>query len=113
MQLIGKSKLMKHKSKNIGNSKLCSEIDLLITDLETNDFKKPEDLLRVRKDADCVHSDGFYFFNLNIHRSLILIEFGLDGMGTVCWVGSHDEYELTFKNNRNTIKKWLISKNYL
>jgi mRNA interferase HigB len=26
---------------------------------------------------------------------------------TVIWTGSHDEYETTFKNNKQTIEKWL------
>ncbi len=60
-----------------------------------------------RPDADIVHSDGFYFFNLNIHRTMILIEFDEDGEATVVWAGSHQEYDKTFKNNKSTIKKWL------
>jgi mRNA interferase HigB len=36
-----------------------------------------------------------------------MIEFEEDGEMTVVWAGSHDDYEKTFKNNRNVIKKWL------
>lgn len=38
---------------------------------------------------------------------MILIEFEDDGEATIEWCGSHDDYETTFKNNKNTIKKWL------
>ena len=37
---------------------------------------------------------------------MILIEFD-DDEASVVWVGTHLEYEKVFKNNRNTIKKWL------
>ena len=26
---------------------------------------------------------------------------------TILWCGNHDKYELTFKNNKDTIRKWL------
>ncbi|WP_200817111.1 type II toxin-antitoxin system HigB family toxin [Chitinophaga eiseniae] len=61
----------------------------------------------IRKDADCVHSDGFYFFNINDHRSFVMIDFDGEGNATIIWVSSHDEYERTFKNNKSTIEKWL------
>lgn len=68
MRIIGKKIILKIKSKNIGNQRLCNEIDRLIIDLESFDAssQKIEDL---RKDADCVHNDGFYFFNINIYRT--------------------------------------------
>lgn len=37
---------------------------------------------------------------------LILIEFDEDE-GIVVWVGSHLEYDRTFKGNKATIQKWL------
>ncbi len=30
-----------------------------------------------------------------------------EGIIQVLWVGSHDEYERVFKNNKKTIEKWL------
>ena len=42
---------------------------------------------------------------------MILIEFEEEsGEATIQWCGSHDEYEITFKNNKNTIEKWLKDK---
>ena len=35
---------------------------------------------------------------------MIMIEFS-DSEATVVWAGTHQEYETTFKNTRNTIKK--------
>ncbi len=71
------------------------------------------DLTKDRPDADCVYGGEFYFFNINIHRTLILIEFEENGEATVVWAGSHDDYELTFKNNRSVIKKWLRNNSWI
>jgi len=113
MRQIGKSKLVKLKSKNIGNKNLCIEIDRLINEIETNVWKSEVELKRTRNDADCVHNDGFYFLNISIHRTMILFEFNDDNEATVVWVGNHQEYERTFKNNKSTIEKWLKSRNYI
>ncbi|WP_396185801.1 type II toxin-antitoxin system HigB family toxin [Flavobacterium sp.] len=113
MRLIGKNKLEKLKAKNGGNTVLCSEVDKLISDIENNDWKNQSEVKASRKDADCVHSDGFYFFNISVHRTMILLELGDDGEATVVWTGTHQEYESTFKNNKSTIKKWLKSKNHI
>lgn len=112
MRLIGKSKLLKIKKKNIGNKKLCKEIDSLISDLEN--FDPSVDILNIiRTDADCVHNDGFYFFNIGIHRTLILIELDENGEGSIVWVGTHQEYDKIFKNNKDTIEKWLRKYSYI
>ena len=113
MRLIGKSKLTKLKLKNRGNTLLCAEIDNLITDFENNHWQNDSELKKIRTDADCVHNDGFYFFNISVHRTMILLEFDDDGEATVIWTGTHQEYERTFKNNKKTIEKWLQSKNYI
>ena len=75
MRLIRKNILEKTKRKNRGNIPLSKAIDSLIEDIEENDWSSASELLKVRKDADKVHSDGFYFFDLNVHRTMIMIEF--------------------------------------
>jgi len=65
-----------------------------------------------RPDADCVHNDGFYFFDISIHRTMILIEFDKNE-ASVAWVGSHSEYDRTFKNNKKTIRNWLKSNDWI
>ncbi|MDP5199710.1 type II toxin-antitoxin system HigB family toxin [Flavobacterium sp. DG2-3] len=112
MRIIGKKTILKIKKKNIGNKKLCDEIDKLIADLEKFNPEK-DNLSEIRNDADCVHNEGFYFFNINIHRTLILIEFDDDGEATIVWAGTHQEYESTFKNNKTTIEKWLRKNSYI
>ena len=112
MRIIGKKTLLKLKKKNIGNKKLCHDIDKLITDLEKFDPTKST-LKEIRSDADCVHNDGFYFFDITIHRTLILIEFDDGGEATIVWAGTHQEYESVFKNTKTTIEKWLRSKNFI
>ena len=106
MELLSKHKLIKLKKKNRSNKKLISAIDKLISDIESAQWTKMTEIKETRPDADCVHSDGFYFFDINIHRTMILIIFE-DDEATVVWTGSHDEYDKTFKGNKNTIEKWL------
>ncbi len=112
MRIVGKKIILKLKRKNIGNKKLCNEIDKLVIDLE-NFNPKEKSINDIRNDADCVHSDGFYFFNINIHRTLILIEFDVDGEATIVWAGTHQAYQSTFKNNKSTIEKWLRTKGHI
>jgi mRNA-degrading endonuclease HigB of HigAB toxin-antitoxin module len=112
MRLTNKKVLEKLKRKNRGNATLSKAIDRLIKDIHENNWKDQNELDKIRPDADNVHSDGFYFFNINIHRTMILIEFE-DSEATVVWAGTHQEYELIFKNNKNTIKKWLKYNNWI
>ena len=97
----------------MGNTLLIQAIDELIFDFENALFTTQKQLKEIRPDADLVHNDGFYFFNLYIHRVMILLTFESDGEATIVWCGSHDEYELTFRNNKNTIKKWLLSHGWI
>lgn len=112
MRLIGKKILEKLKRKNKGNTALNREISKLIEDIEKHNWKDQTALKETRPDADCVHSDGFYFFNIEVHRTMILIEFS-EEEATVVWVGGHKEYETKFRNNKNTIKKWLKSHDWI
>lgn len=113
MRILNKRILGKLLRKNRGNSKLMKSIQQLIIDIEESDWKTPHELIVKRPDADCVYGGEFYFFDINIHRTLILIEFEENGEVTIVWAGSHDDYELTFKNNRNVIKKWLKDNNWI
>ena len=112
MRVVGKKLLIKLKRKNIGNSRLSNAIDDLIEILESNNFSSFEELKMIRKDADKVHADGFCFFNLNVHRTMILVEFDIEE-ATIVWGGTHDEYESTFKNNKDSIERWLKSNGWI
>jgi mRNA-degrading endonuclease HigB of HigAB toxin-antitoxin module len=107
MEFISKKPLLKLKTKNKGNKKLCEAIDQLIADVESNNWNSKEEVKASRTDADQVHNDGFYFFNINVHRTLILIELGEDGTADVVWADDHDAYERIFKNDKAVIAKWL------
>lgn len=113
MDILNRKLLEKLKRKNKGNVSLIVAIDILINDLEINQFSNQAELLTIRPDADCVHSDGFYFFDISIHRTLVLIEFEQNGDVSIVWCGTHDEYENTFKNNKNTIRKWLKDREWI
>ena len=106
MDIFRKDKLLKLKVKNKGNVKLIIAVDSLIDDIENANWKNKSDILEKRRDADCVHNEGFYFFDISIHGAMILIVFE-EYEATIVWVGSHDEYDLTFKGNKQTIKSWL------
>jgi len=112
MRLTNKKTLEKLKKKNRGNVPLSIAIDKLVREIEAHEWKNQTELNQLRLDADCVHSDGFYFFNISTHRTLVLIEFN-EGEASIVWVGTHQEYETTFKNNKNTIRKWLHSNDWI
>lgn len=44
------------------------------------------------------------------NKKLIKFE---DEDATAVWIGSHKDYELTFKNNKNTIHKWLRNNGWI
>lgn len=112
MFINGKRKLTQLKLENRGNKRLTQAVNQLIEDLENDSITTITELLKVRKDADRVHSQGFYFFDLYIHRALVLIRFD-QNQATIVWAGTHDEYSRIFKNNTNTIEKWLRTRNLL
>ncbi len=107
MKIINKHILAKLIRKNRGNIKLLKSVKQLVEQIENSNWSAPIELIEIRPDADCVYGGEFYFFNLNVHRTLILIEFEDNGEATIVWAGDHDDYELVFKNNRDVIKKWL------
>ena len=111
--MVNKFILQKLRNKNLGNIKLVKAIDKLVLDIENTNFKTPQELIDIRPDADCVYGGEFYFFNINVHRTMILIEFEDDGEVTIVWAGNHDDYEKVFKNNRNVIKKWLKDNSWI
>ena len=113
MNIINKHILARLIRKNIGNVKMVKSVKQLIQDIEEKIWSNPKELIETRPDADCVYGGEFYFFNINIHRTLILIEFEKNGDATIVWAGNHDEYELIFKNNKNVIRKWLRDNNWI
>ncbi|GLR19569.1 type II toxin-antitoxin system HigB family toxin [Portibacter lacus] len=112
MKIASLNILEKHLKKKRGNRKLKNEVDKLIEILKGANWSNSEEIKSIRPDADKVHSKGFYFFNISSDRTMILIELEED-QATIVWCGSHDEYEYTFKNNKNTIRKWLQAKNWI
>ena len=106
MKLLRKDKLLKLKKKNHGNLKLTKAIDKLIEDIESSEWKDKLQVIESRPDADRVHSEDFFFFDINIHRTLTLIGFN-EEYAEILWVGNHDEYDSTFKGNKKTIETWL------
>ncbi len=56
------------------------------------------ELIDIRPDADRVHSEDFYFFDICVHRTFVMIFF-TEQYAEILWVGTHDEYDSTFKGN--------------
>ncbi len=106
MKLIRKDRLLKLKRKNQGNLKLIKAIDKLIEDIESSDWKDKLELIESRPDADRVHSEDFSFFDINVHRTFILVVV-TEQYAEILWIGNHDEYDSTFKGNKKTIETWL------
>ena len=106
LDLLRKDRLLKLKKKNRGNIKLVKAIDKLIEDVETSDWKNKLDLIKTRPDADKIYGDNFYFFDINIHRTMIMIVFH-EQEAEVLWVGNHGEYDSIFKGNKKTIETWI------
>lgn len=106
LDLIRKDKLLKLKRKNQGNVKFSKAIDKLIRDIESSEWKNKLEVIESRPDADRVHSDNFFFFDINVHRTMILIAFN-EQEAEILWVGNHAEYDSTFKGNKRTIEIWL------
>lgn len=112
MNVINRTILARLNHKNMGNARLTNAIEKLIKDLEDNDFDDHNSLRAVRPDADKVHSSGVYFFDLNVHRTMVVVKFD-ENVAKIIWAGNHEAYEKTFKNNKNTIEKWLIANDFI
>ncbi|MEX1193042.1 MAG: type II toxin-antitoxin system HigB family toxin [Brumimicrobium sp.] len=91
MKIIGIRHIQKLKKKNKGNLKLIKALDHLIDELKKAQWKsKQEVLAAMNNQADFVHNDGFYFFDINIYRTMILIEY--------CEPGINKDGEETLRN---------------
>lgn len=112
MDLINRKKLVKLKKKNKSNKKLLVAVDEFMKTIEGAKWKDVKEMKKERRDADHIHDNRFYFFDLYIHRVFCLMEI-TDNELDVLWVGTHDEYEKIFKNNKNTAKKWLRERQYI
>jgi len=111
--IINKHILGKLIRKNRGNTKLIKAVESLLSEIEEQKWDSPHNLLENHPDADSIYGGEFYFFNIHIHRTLIMIEFEENGEATIVWAGNHKDYELIFKNNRHVIKKWLKDNNWI
>ena len=80
--------------------------------LENAKWSTPQDITLSRPDADKVHPNGFYFFDISVDRTMVLIELD-DDRASIVWCGTHDDYESTFRNNKATIRKWLKAKKWI
>jgi hypothetical protein len=113
MRVINKKIFFKLIQKNKGNVRLKKEIEMLLAELESSRIGSLEDLNTFRKDADKVHNDGFFFFNLHIHRTMVFIKIDDFEEAEVVWVGTHQAYEQVFRNSKEVIEKWLRSNGWI
>jgi len=131
MKLIGKRKLTKLAKKNKGNVKLQKCIVSFEKEITESVWTTQQELESSTVKFDSVHSDGFYIADINIHRAMVAIAFvnlkeleelkGDDikeqkktlGEVDVLWVGTHDDYQRVFGDNKDTVEKWLRSQGYI
>lgn len=104
--LLNENKLKKLIKKNKGDIKLRKEVEELICVIRNANWQNKNDIIIDCPDADCVHSAGFYFFDVADYRSMILIAFYNDE-AEIVWADNHDKYLLLFKNNKSSIERWL------
>ena len=95
MRIAYRRIIEKYLKKKRGNKKLKDEINNLIDTIENSTWSSPEEIKSSRPDADRVHPNGFYFFNISSDRTMILIELEED-RASIVWCGTHDDYEMTF-----------------
>jgi hypothetical protein len=112
MELAGKKILSKLKDKNRGNTQLVNSLNQLQSDLENTNSASFEHLKKLRNDIEKVHNQGFYFVDIHIHRAMLFIKIK-ENEATIVWAGSHQEYVRLFKNNKDSIEKWLKKNNFL
>lgn len=133
MKLIGKRKLTKLAKKNRGNVKLQKSIKSFEKEIRENTWTTQQELESSTVEFDSVHSDGFYIADINIHRAMVAITFvnlkeleelegeeedikeqkKILGEVDVLWVGTHDDYQRVFGDNKDTVEKWLRSQGYI
>ena len=107
MELIDLKILNKHLSKNKGNLRLRRDVDKLKILLRDNNFNSYQELKKVRKDADNVHEEVAFFFNIHSHRILVQIDFE-HYKAIILWVRNHNRYDRFFSGGKRAIKKLLI-----
>jgi len=112
MKIANRRIIEKYLKKKRGNKILADEIKKLFETIENANWSTARQIKESRPDADKVHPDGFYFFNISYDRMLILIEIE-ESQATIVWCGNHKKYESTFKNNKRTIRKWLQTNNWI
>lgn len=44
--------------------------------------------------------------DISVHRTFVMIVF-TEKYAEILWVGTHDDYDSTFKGNKKTIETWL------
>ena len=140
MKLIGKRKLTKLAKKNTGNVKLQKCIKAFEKEVTQRIWTNQQELSSSTITFDSVHPDGFYIADIHVHRAMVAITFinlkeleeldnELETLGVeekiieeqkrelgevgVLWVGTHDEYERVFGNNKAVIEKWLRSQGHI
>ncbi|WP_229208834.1 type II toxin-antitoxin system HigB family toxin [Dyadobacter luticola] len=82
---------------------MAKAIDRLIQDLENAEVDSISEIGLIRRDAEKVHNAGYYFMDIHIHRTLILIVIE-ERQATIVWAGNHQDYERTLKTTKRASK---------
>ena len=69
MDIINEIIFIKLRKKKIRNRPLVRAIDRLIKDFKSANWNSEQEIYQYRPNADNVHNDGFYFFNIHVHRT--------------------------------------------
>lgn len=78
----------------------CAKLStMLINVLENAEIHSQEHFRTLRRDAEKVHNEGFYFVDIIVHRALLLVLIE-EKQVRVVWAGNHQEYERILKTTK-------------
>jgi mRNA interferase HigB len=110
MEIIGLKHLSKYQKRNKGNKVLNTSIKAFEKEVKN---LKIENLSEVPSQWDKVHNDGFYFIDITGKERLLALVEVEDNELTILWFDDHVRYETIFRNNKNTIEKWLRARGHV
>jgi mRNA interferase HigB len=107
MEIVGRKIILKFTR---GDATLEKAFNDFLAAVTAANWQNDADVKNTFHRADRILG-GFYVFDIGSNHNLSLVLFN-KGQFEIIWAGNHDDYEATFKNNKDTIKKFLKKKGY-
>jgi mRNA-degrading endonuclease HigB of HigAB toxin-antitoxin module len=107
VEVFGRNKITRYTRNRY---EIAKHFDSFVGRIKNATWKTGADVRGTFPDADHI-AGGAYIFNVLSSRSLAMVYFQ-DEEVEIVWVGNHDDYEATFRNNKRTIIKFLREKGF-